>query len=114
MRSKDESKPNKPKKWSPCRCEIKIWFNPPNLTPCRLITTCVASAQSTRYICPLCVTTCAVALRYVVGSAEPQPNILTLKDIIKKCNSGITKRENIKKTTPPQKKFLSKGNKLQI
>ena len=75
-----------PKQWSPCRCEMNMWFmNEKCMCPLRNCS-CVPSPQSIINCLLPILTTCELALWRVVGSAEPQPNMCTSNGSIAVAN----------------------------
>lgn len=78
----DESKPTKPKQWSPCKWEIKMLYNLEVCTPRRCIVICTPSPQSTRNDLSHSSTICPEGEFCIVGRALPLPNMVTLQGII--------------------------------
>ena len=84
-----EINPHKPKQWSPCRWEIKIWFSRENFRRALRNWSCAPSPQSIMNNLSRTLSTCEVEKCRVVGNAEPHPRI---------CNSNfsiVTTKERI-------------------
>src|SRR5262245_5393054 len=69
-----ESKPGKPLKWSPCRCEMKTPVSFCGEMPARAIWVCVPSPQSNSHHSPSPTTASALTLRRSVGLPELVPS----------------------------------------
>src|SRR5215475_2421480 len=69
-----ESKPGKPLKWSPCRCEMKTPASFCGEIPARAIWVCVPSPQSNSHHSPSPTTASALTLRRSVGLPELVPS----------------------------------------
>src|SRR5262245_6477989 len=69
-----ESKPGKPLKWSPCRCEMKTPASFCDEIPARAIWVCVPSPQSNSHHSPSPTTASALTLRRSVGLPELVPS----------------------------------------
>ena len=76
-----EISPNKPKQWSPCKWEIKIWFKRENFRCDLRNCNCAPSPQSIINNLSRTFTIWDVGKWRVVGKAEPQPRI---------CNSNFS------------------------
>ena len=85
-----DSSPGKPRMWSPCRCDIKMWFSLARDRSSCLITFCVPSPQSIS-IYLLCIPNIwELWFASFDGIAEPLPSMVSFN------LSGITSLFSIK------------------